>query len=72
LNDTFQAWLARFFASYYHHRPVNATFIGEHRFDPALPDYSAAGVAAMLTDAATLLREGRRHRYGVPVLCGTD
>lgn len=57
MNDTFQAWLARFFASYYHHRPVNATFIGEHRFDPALPDYSAAGVAAMLTDAAALLRE---------------
>jgi uncharacterized protein (DUF885 family) len=57
LNDTFQAWLARFFESYYRHRPVNATFIGEHRFDHLLPDLSATGVAAMLSDAATLLEE---------------
>jgi uncharacterized protein (DUF885 family) len=57
LNGDFQAWLARFFASYYRHRPVNATFIGEHRFDPLLPDFSAAGVDAALADAAALLRE---------------
>jgi uncharacterized protein (DUF885 family) len=57
LNRNFQAWLARFFESYYHHRPVNATFIGEHRFDHTLPDFSAAGVAAAMADAAALLRD---------------
>jgi hypothetical protein len=56
LND-FQAWLARFFDSYYHHRPVNATFIGEHSHDARLPDFSAAGVDAALADAGSLLRE---------------
>jgi hypothetical protein len=56
-NGEFQAWLARFFDSYYRHRPVNATFIGEHRFDPLLPDFSAAGVQAALADAAALLRD---------------
>ena len=53
----FEAWLARFFASYYRHRPVNATFIGEHEYDPQLPDFSAEGVAAAVADAETLLRE---------------
>jgi uncharacterized protein (DUF885 family) len=57
LNGNFQAWLARFFESYYRHRPVNATFIGEHRFDSLLPDFSAEGVEAALADAAALLRE---------------
>ena len=57
MNDNFQAWLTRFFESYYRHRPVNATFIGEHRFDDRLPDFSAAGVRAMLSDAATLLED---------------
>lgn len=57
MNDTFQAWLARFFESYYRHRPVNATFIGEHRFDHVSPDYSATGVAAALADADALLRD---------------
>lgn len=57
MNDGFQAWLARFFASYYRHRPVNATFIGEHRYDAQLPDCSASGVAAALSDADMLLRE---------------
>ena len=55
LNADFQAWLARFFESYYRHRPVNATFIGEHRYDSLLPDFSAAGVQAALADAAALL-----------------
>ncbi len=57
LNGDFQAWLARFFASYYRHRPVNATFIGEHGFDAHLPDFSPAGVGAALADAAALLAE---------------
>jgi uncharacterized protein (DUF885 family) len=51
------AWLDRFFASYYRHRPVNATFIGVHEHDARLPDYSPAGVEAALADAEQLLRE---------------
>jgi uncharacterized protein (DUF885 family) len=57
LNGDFGAWLARFFDSYYRHRPVNATFIGEHRYDTQLPDFSAAGVEAALADATALLAE---------------
>lgn len=52
-----QLWLDRFFASYYRHRPVNATFIGEHAHDHALPDYSPKGVEAALADAEALLRD---------------
>ena len=59
MNDDFGAWLARFFEAYYRHRPVNATFIGEHRFDSRLPDFSDAGVHAAMADAATLLREAQ-------------
>jgi uncharacterized protein (DUF885 family) len=53
----FQEWLDRFFASYFRHRPVSATFIGEHAHNHALPDYSVAGVEAALGDAEALLRE---------------
>lgn len=56
-HPSFQEWLDRFFVSYYRHRPVNATFIGRHEHDHALPDYSAAGVEAALADAETLLRD---------------
>ena len=55
-----QAWLDKFFASYYRHRPVSATFIGEHAYDHALPDYSAQGVEAALADAEALLRDAAR------------
>lgn len=57
LNSNFQAWLARFFISYYRHRPVNATFIGVHSFDHQLPDFSTAGVEALSSDMARLLKE---------------
>jgi len=57
VNNDFQSWLTRFFEAYYRYYPVNATFIGDHRFDHRLPDYSAAGVAAMLDDAARLLKD---------------
>lgn len=40
---TAQAALDRFFASYYRHRPVTATFTGVHDHDAALPDWSASG-----------------------------
>ena len=51
----FTAWLDDFFASYYRHRPVNATFIGVHAHDERLPDYSEHGLGDALTDAETLL-----------------
>lgn len=50
------AWLDAFFASYHRHRPVNATFIGEHEHDPRLPDCSEHGVGDALADAEDLLR----------------
>ena len=40
----FSGWLDRFFAAYYRHRPVNATFTGVHDHDDRLPDYSVRGV----------------------------
>src|SRR5438046_1819280 len=39
----FNSWLDDFFASYYRHRPVNATFIGVHVHDARLPDFLAQG-----------------------------
>jgi uncharacterized protein (DUF885 family) len=50
-------WLDRFFASYYRHRPVSATFIGVHDDDGALPDYSASGIASQRADIRSLLDE---------------
>jgi hypothetical protein len=46
--DAFNAdtWLDDFFAHYYARRPVNATFIGIHDHDHALPDCSPSGLAA--------------------------
>ena len=52
---TFSAWLDDFFASYYRHRPVNATFVGLHEHDDRLPDYSESGVGDALADAESLL-----------------
>jgi hypothetical protein len=51
----FAAWLDDFFASYYRHRPVNATFIGVHEHDHRLPDFSEHGVGDALGDARSLL-----------------
>ena len=52
----FDAWLDDFFRSYHRHRPVNATFIGEHDHDGRLPDVSPEGVGDALMDAKHLLR----------------
>ena len=52
----FDAWRDDFFAAYYAARPVNATFIGVHAHDHALPDFSPAGLAG---EAATM-RDLRR------------
>jgi hypothetical protein len=49
------AWLDDFFASYYRHRPVNATFIGVHDHDARLPDLSEHGLGDALADAESLL-----------------
>jgi hypothetical protein len=51
----FTAWLDNFFASYYRHRPVNATFIGRHEYDDRLPDFSEQGVSDVVTDMRALL-----------------
>jgi hypothetical protein len=56
----FSAWLDDFLAAYYRLRPVNATFIGVHEFDEALPDLSEAGTTATLDNADELL--ARLHR----------
>ena len=51
---TFTGWLDDFFASYYRHRPVNATFIGVHEHDHRLPDLSEAGIDAVVSDMRAL------------------
>ena len=50
----FDAWLDRFFAHYYATRPVNATFIGVHDHDHALPDFSPAATARQLVEMRQL------------------
>ena len=52
----FAAWLDEFFASYYRHRPVNATFIGVHNYDHRLPDFSPQGVDECVAEMETLLK----------------
>lgn len=56
------AWLDRFFAHYYAARPVNATFIGVHDHDHALPDFSPDGRRQQLAD----MRELRQQLSGLP------
>ena len=51
------AVLDRFFATFYRHRPVHATFTGLHEHDGALPDWSPAGLAAAADEMRTLRRE---------------
>ena len=51
------AWLDDFFASYYRHRPVNATFTGVHAYDERLPDLSEQGAGDAAADAETLLAQ---------------
>jgi len=51
---TFTGWLDDFFASYYRHRPVNATFIGVHEHDHRLPDLSQQGIDAVVSDMRAL------------------
>jgi uncharacterized protein (DUF885 family) len=59
-TDDASTWLDRFFASYYAHRPVNATFIGVHEYDHRLPDLSEHGVGDVMADMEALLKESER------------
>ena len=51
---SFDRWLDRFFAHYYEARPVNATFIGFHDYDDALPDFSPEGLARVRAEMRQL------------------
>ncbi len=62
----FSAWLDDFFAAYYRRRPVNATFIGIHDHDDALPDFSAQGVAETVAEMTALLRALRDASVAAP------
>lgn len=57
--SAFDAWLDDFFRSYYAHRPVNASFIGEHEHDARLPDYGESAVGDVVADMEDLV-----HRLG--------
>jgi hypothetical protein len=50
----FDGWLDDFFADYYARRPVNATFIGVHEHDHALPDLSSNGMSDLARAARDL------------------
>jgi len=56
LGTGHSAWMDAFFASYYAHRPVNATFIGTRGHDHRLPDLSESGMGDLLADTTDLLR----------------
>ena len=51
-----ERWLDAFFASWHARRPVDATFIGVHDYDHALPDFSENGAGDALADMRDLLR----------------
>lgn len=55
----FAAWLDDFFAAYYRRRPVNATFIGVHDHDGALPDFSERGTGDTVGEIEDLRRRLR-------------
>lgn len=47
---TLDDWLDEFFTTLFTHRPVDATFVGVHEHDAAMPDFSDAGVTAQIAD----------------------
>jgi hypothetical protein len=49
------AWVDEFIAWFLRRHPVDATFIGDHRHDGELPDFSASAVAEMLAEMGDLL-----------------
>jgi hypothetical protein len=57
--------LERFIDHYYRRRPVNATFTGLHDHDVCLPDWSAAGLAAIDAEMRELIVQ-LDERYPAP------
>jgi hypothetical protein len=55
MSEDSTAWLDEFFASFYKHQPVSATFIGIHTFDQHLPDFSKEGVEDLCNEMQSLL-----------------
>ncbi len=51
-----ERWLDDFFRFFYASQPVDATFIGVHEHDHALPDWSEHGMGDALADMQDLLR----------------
>jgi hypothetical protein len=49
------SWLDQFFEAYLRRRPVNATFIGDHRFDARLPGLSESAAGDTLAEMQRLL-----------------
>lgn len=65
-------WLDRFFESYYARRPVNATFIGVHAHDHALPDWSENGAGDALAEVEALLGPAAAGRTGAAAAGAAD
>jgi hypothetical protein len=57
VTESGRASVDQFFASYFAHDPVTATFTGIHDFDDKLPDWSAAGLEQAAGTMAELRRE---------------
>jgi len=57
--------LERFIDHYHRRRPVNATFTGLHDYDACLPDWSAAGLAAIDDEMRGLIAQ-LDERYPAP------
>lgn len=61
----FDAWLDGFFADVFRRFPIDATWLGEHQHDHALPDYSSSGdsawterIRALIASLDTIPAEG--------------
>jgi len=53
-------WLDDFFRSYYKFRPVNATFVGMHKYDNLLPSFTEENVRIYFSDMKRLLEESSK------------
>ena len=54
LSHPFTPWLDDFLSTYFRQNPVDATFIGMHGHDHALPDCTPEGLAAAVADLTSL------------------
>lgn len=60
VGDSFSLWMDDFFRSYFQFRPVNASFVGVHKFDGKLPDYSEEGLSDLQENMEELVERGER------------